>query len=213
MRRLVLYTCLSLLFFSCNNSNDTPIDDAINLTTPDQEMLGTDSVQITRTFKTASGQSIRVEMVKPDSAISGLVSIMPINFARGIELKYKADSITNFLQGDLDKDGFDELYLVTRESNKSEDADKSGLIAIASNQDNSLEPILFTDSIPAGLPAGMAYKGQDGYSIQDSLLIRTFPLFQSKDDKITDQIYQINYTLKADSTKWQLIKSYSGLKK
>jgi hypothetical protein len=90
-----------------------------------------------------------------------------------------SDPLTSLLTDDLDRNGIDELYVITRGVGTG----SYGMVtAVFPDKDNHLESIKLPQSDAAD-PDFVGYMGKDNFSIDTSahLLIRSFPLFKPDD--------------------------------
>ena len=86
------------------------------------------------------------------------------------------DPVIAIQQADLDKDGFEELYLFTR----STDPEAYGTVfGLYSNQDKSVSMISFEGATPYNTKEGESYagyQGKDVFMIEDGVLRNAFPI-------------------------------------
>ncbi len=98
---------------------------------------------------------------------------------------------------DLDKDGFQELYIITQ----SMSAESSGtILGMYSNEDKSLALISFEGATPYHMKEGEAYEGYRGHDhlvFKKGVLTNTFPVYrpEDSDDKPTGGERTLTYTL------------------
>ena len=108
------------------------------------------------------------------------------------EMKFTdVDPINKVLVGDLDGNGFDEVYLITAAAGSGS---YGNVIGVASNSDKSLSMISFPQVDENDLKKGgkfEGYEGHDEFAIDGKSLVRTFPIKAAKATKRTT-----NYNLK-----------------
>ncbi len=153
----------------------------------DVEDDGTDSIvysfpvgaPLTKEFTTLTGKTwiVRQTMLSDSSLVN--VSVQVRGFSGdSIAIEFgEVDPVIAIYQADLDKDGFEELYLVTRSTGPEAYGTVFGL---CSNQDESVSMISFEGATPyntkAGEPYG-GYQGKDAFLIENGVLINTFPAY------------------------------------
>jgi hypothetical protein len=104
------------------------------------------------------------------------ISIYPVGFeseVRDFNFELKGVLIGTEVD-DLNKDGFPELllYVATIDS-----LNKSSVIAISSQENKSVAPIVFPDILDDPRLRD-SYKGADKYMLLEGVLMRTYPLFE-----------------------------------
>jgi hypothetical protein len=104
------------------------------------------------------------------------ITIYPVGFeseARDFSFELKGVLIGTEVD-DLNKDGFPELLLFVT---SSDSLNKSSVIAISSQENKSVAPIIFPDILDdPRLRDG--YKGADKYMLLEGVLMRTYPLYE-----------------------------------
>lgn len=104
------------------------------------------------------------------------ISIYPIGFeseARDFNFELKG-ILTGTEVDDLNKDGFPDLLLYVA---SFDSLNKSSVIAISSQENKSVAPIVFPDILDdPRLRDG--YKGADKYMLLEGILMRTYPLYE-----------------------------------
>ena len=110
------------------------------------------------------------------SAEKNPITIYPIGFeseARDFSFELKGVLIGAEVD-DLNKDGFPELLLYVA---PQDSLNKSSVIAISSQENKSVAPIVFPDILDdPRLRDG--YKGSDKYMLLEGVLMRTYPLYE-----------------------------------
>ena len=104
------------------------------------------------------------------------INIYPVGFeseARDFSFELKGVLIGTEVD-DLNKDGFPELllYVATIDS-----LQKSSVIAISSQENKSVAPIIFPDILDDPRLRD-SYKGADKYMLLEGVLMRTYPLYE-----------------------------------
>jgi len=143
-------------------------------------------------FKTKTGKTFVVLESHPQGQSLSDISVKldPVPKA---ELKYTdVDPVNTVLMGDLDADGFDELYITTVAAGSGS---YGNIIGIASNKDKSISminmPPVEEKDMKAGAPFE-GYEGHDTFAIRGNSLIRTFPVKSARAKTRT-----VTYNLKA----------------
>ena len=110
------------------------------------------------------------------SAEKNPITIYPVGFeseARDFSFELKGVLIGTEVD-DLNKDGFPELLLYVA---SFDSLNKSSVIAISSQENKSVAPIVFPDILDdPRLRDG--YKGADKYMLLEGVLMRTYPLYE-----------------------------------
>lgn len=198
---LVVFT----LSMACNQptSSEKPVeskDTAVAATTtPNLPPQDTQPAPKIQEIATPSGKVIVVEETHP---VGMSVSNIRISFkddpASAFVMEDK-DPVNKILSGDLDADGFGEVYIITTSAGSGS---YGNVIGYASLRDKSLGMI----SIPEVTEKDMAkggqfegYAGHDKFEIIENSLARQFPV---KDPKGTTRA--INYKLKKGEASYQL---------
>jgi hypothetical protein len=109
------------------------------------------------------------------------------------EVKYTdTDPVNTLLTGDLDSDGFSELYITTVSAGSGS---YGNILGVASNKDKSISMIQMPSVEEKDMKPGAAFEGYEGHDtfvISGSSLVRTFPLKSGKFKSRT-----VTYNLKA----------------
>ena len=104
------------------------------------------------------------------------ITIYPVGFeseARDFSFELKGVLLGTEVD-DLNKDGFPDLLLYV---SSSDSLNKSSVIAISSQENKSVAPIVFPDILDdPRLRDG--YKGADKYMLLEGVLMRTYPLYE-----------------------------------
>mgnify|MGYP000497942521 FL=1 len=110
------------------------------------------------------------------SAEKNPITIYPIGFeseARDFSFELKGVLIGAEVD-DLNKDGFPELLLYVA---PQDSLNKSSVIAISSQENKSVAPIVFPDILDDPRLRD-SYKGSDKYMLLEGVLMRTYPLYE-----------------------------------
>lgn len=143
----------------------------------DSATVKTDSLPMPRVWevKTNTGKLITITETHPKGAsLSDLKIHFQADTANVIRF-VDVDPITATVIGDLDKNGFDEIYII---STSVGTGTYGNILGVSSNRDKSLS-VMFVpemnedDKKPGKLFDG--YEGHDEYAIENGVLIRRFP--------------------------------------
>ena len=181
--------CAALVFlFSCNSANS-----------PDEKMEPSSAAvadtlpAATKTdYKTGTGKVITVSESHPQGAS---LSNIAVSFAGepSSEVKFTdAEPIAKVMLGDLDANGFDEIYIVTVSAGTGS---YGNVIGLASNSDKSLSMIYLPPIEEKDLKKGGSfegYEGHDEFEIVENSLSRRFPIKAAH-----ATMRSINYKMKA----------------
>ncbi|MEZ5105905.1 MAG: hypothetical protein R2757_15505 [Draconibacterium sp.] len=110
----------------------------------------------------------------------------------------EVDPIDNIFVEDLDKNGFDELYVVTRSAGSGS---YSTIYGFASNNDKSVTPIYVSGISESNLNG---YRGHNSFSVVNGSLLNSFPVFKEEDTNAnpTNGTRKIRYELLAGEAGW-----------
>lgn len=171
------------------------------------EMIQKSNEKITKTYTTASGKSLQVIINNSSNSLNDL-AIVPKDFKNSKDT-FKindADPLKNVWLLDLDKNGYDELYIVT--SSIGSGAYET-IYGYASNQDLSITPIYVPpitedDVMKAGSFFG--YMGHDSIYLVQEKITRKFPIYNEGDPNCcpTGGDKVLSYRLRAGEASWIL---------
>jgi len=204
MNLRLLSFIFTLLILACNFKNET--GEAINDNhQPEKEMSSVKKSDSSNMYevKTNSGKNILITESHPKGESLSSVEINSKNFDSSSPISFNdIDPISNILVSDLDKNGFDEIYIISTSAGSGSYSKITGLV---SNKDSNLLLIYFDNNLkPGGIFEG--YTGHDLYSIENNLLVRSFPvsLKGSTNARPTGGQRKIYYKLANDETGWRL---------
>lgn len=167
------------------------------------------------TFTTKTGKIIEVIETHPKGASLASIEITAKGFENGNHfLLTDVDPITRIELGDLDGNGFDELYIFTQSVGSGT---YGGVIGYGSNNDKSLSPIYFPkmneqDLKKDGLFEG--YMGHDTFTLHKDKMVREYPIYIEGDinRNPTGGTNKVTYILIQGEASWQLkpLRSYTS---
>lgn len=174
MRSFLFPLLASVVFVSCETKTPAP-----ETTTPaDTTQVKTTSLPMPRVWemKTNTGKTIIVHETHPKGASLSNVSTYFQGDSTGALTFTDIDPISTIIVGDLDKNGFDELYMISTSAGSGSYGSING---VSSNRDKSLSLIFVpemdeNDKKPGKLFDG--YEGHDEYALENGVLIRRFPI-------------------------------------
>ena len=140
--------------------------------------------------KTATGKVVMITETHPKGAS---LSDLKIHFQGDSSNSVRftdVDPVSATVTGDLDKNGFDEIYFVTTSVGTGS---YGNLLGVSSNKDKSLSLMFFPEMDPNDKQPGKlfdGYEGHDRYAIENNVLIRRFP-FKGDTNNMKSVPYQI----------------------
>jgi hypothetical protein len=147
---------------------------------------------VVRDVKTRTGKTITVAETHPQGQSQSNISVAFSGNAAS-EMKFTdKDPISKVLVGDLDANGFDEIYIITVSAGSGSYGNVIGLASLA---DKSLSPITVPAVEEKDMKAGgqfEGYTGHDEFEIIELSLARRFPIKAAN-----ATMRGINYKLKA----------------
>ena len=168
---------LSLSLLSCSNSTDSNKEDKPETEWATQEPKPAAQVEVTN-FRTESGMEFTV-IEKKRSASQSRITIQGTGFPNTQEIftLRDVDPFEAGLKGDLDGDGFEELYLITRGAGSGSYA---SIYGYASYNDLSYGQVYLAEPVEND-PNFRGYMGHDRISVIGNRLVREFPVFNMGD--------------------------------
>jgi len=156
-------------------------------------------------FKTKSGKTFIITEEKPSASLSN-ITITPKGFSEVNDpLKMEeSDPFDYALVADVNGDGFDELYIITRGAGSGSYASVYGF---SSNKDKSVTPIyvseLSDDDFVKFFPN---YMGHDTFYTEGNKLMRKYKQFKKEDKQCcpTGEVKILEYHLKMGESSWVL---------
>ena len=143
-------------------------------------------------YKTGTGKIITVTETHPTGASLSNISVAFKGKPASAVQFTDVDPINKVLMGDLDANGFDEIYIITLSAGSGSYGNVIGLASLA---DKSLSPIYIPPVEEKDMKKGgnfEGYTGHDEYEIIENSLARRFPI---KGTGVTKR--SINYKMKA----------------
>ena len=159
-------------------------------------------------YVTKSGKKFIVEEDRSMGAsISGLkVSTSGFEAVNRVHDFGETDPVVNVFLADLDKNGFEEIYIITRSAGSGSYSNIYGLV---SNKDKSATPIYIRpisdkDKSETGIFEG--FMGHNSYELNSGTLLNSFPVYKKNDPnaKPSGGIRKVAYRLVAGEAGWIL---------
>lgn len=206
MKNLLLTFTILALLSACNQKKATETKEVTKPKTELKKVKGTAKTETsTKEFKTKTGKSFIVTEKKQSASISK-ITVTPQGFTEvNRELKMEeSDPFDYALIADVNNDGFDELYIITRGAGSGSYAKIYGF---ASNKDKSVTPIYIpelTDNQFMKLFPN--YMGHDTFYIEGNKLMRKYKQFKKDDEQCcpTGDIKFLEYKLTMGEASWIL---------
>ena len=196
--RFFLIIVVSVLMFSCQNPKKQKSE---------QQKLTRDAVQLTE-YSTKSGKKFIVSIDNSLGASIKYVEIKTDGFeaVNTTHIIGEIEPVEKVLLADLDKNGFEEIYLLTRSAGSGS---YSNIYGVASNKDKSATPIYVLEISEKEMEKGGLFEGFMGHNkfeIEDGKLVNTFPVYLENDNNAnpTGGNRKIVYRLIAGEAGWIL---------
>jgi len=208
MKTIVSLLITISLFYSCQEkktSNETNPAEKINQ--PSMNKDADVSKSIVKEILTSTGKSFKVEERKQSASVSRL-TITPQGFTNTqevFEIK-DTDPLSRLFTLDLNKDGFEELYLITKATGSGS---YERIMGFASNKDLSVTPVYVPEMTEKDLESAgdfTGYMGHDSIYVANKQLYRNFPVYLEGDANCcpTGGNTTLTYQLRAGEAGWIL---------
>ena len=201
MRKLLIF--ISFLFIvSCHPRNKK--EKAPQSGKSSMQKTEEDNVNEYR-LKTKTGKGFLVKELK-ESASLGTIYVIPEGFMNTTDtfVIREADPVAEVFTADLNGDGFDELYVVTRSAGSGSYAT---VHAWSSNRDKSVTPV-YVRELPEKEKREVfkGYMGHDSVYVEDNRLVRKFPVYKNGDANCCPSggTKVVKYALKQGEASWLL---------
>jgi len=162
-----------------------------------------DSYKDPKTYHTKTGKTIIISETHPAGQSLSTIEISTKGFEHNYPEVYEdRDPISDVFVADLDGNGFDEIYIITRSAGSGS---YGTVLGFASNKDKSLSMINFPQ-IQENDENFKGYMGHDTFKIEDRKLVRIFPIYNEGDTNQhpTGGTRKLVYGLYPGEAMWQL---------
>jgi membrane-bound inhibitor of C-type lysozyme len=173
------------------------VDDSIICSYIAPVKIGSTSLGPLYTVTYKSGKTLVVEVDNSESASINKLKITSDDFKEAISIKMETDPITSVFLADLDKNGYEELYLITTTAGSGSYGEVYAFVSDKDVQIIQCSIPEITENETKGGAVFEGYMGHDTFYIKDSLLAREFPVYKEKDTNAnpTGGTKRIFYTL------------------
>lgn len=204
MKSYITLAFFLMLLISCNNKDK---QNSIKTEDAKIEENSRDTASKTIELKTSTGKLINVIIDKKTNSLFDL-KIVTLDFENSKDTFYLKDTdpLNSTLVIDLDKNGYDELYLITAGSGSGS---YGTIYGFASNQDLSMTPVYVPeisekDLLPDGNFYG--YMGHDSIYTANNMIYRKYPIYKEGDANCCPSGGNkvLRYQLKAGEASWIL---------
>jgi hypothetical protein len=200
MKKMSFLICVVSILSSCNNEVKE-VEKEINKDTVIAEPAAyLPPATVSTEYKTKTGKIFVVTESHPTGMSLSNISV---GFKGGDSLSQMpyndVDPISKVLVGDLDANGFDEIYIITTAAGSGSYGKVYG---VSSNSDKSVSMISIPEVTEEDMKKGgkfEGYEGHDEFEIVENSLARRFPI---KGDGV--KMRAINYKLKAGENSYLL---------
>ena len=210
MYKYILIFGFLILLNSCvKNPSDKPVvegpeaKEATQAIEKNPKSVAVVSIQ----HKTKTGKTFIVSEEKTSASISN-ISVITEGFTEVNDTIYleESDPISKVSTTDLNKDGFDEIFIITESAGSGSYATIYGF---SSNRDKSVSSIIIPEISQSDLAEGAVfngYMGHDSIYVSKNKLFRKFPIYKEGDENCCPSggVKKIQYVLKPGENYWRL---------
>ena len=196
----IVFITLSLLS-SCGETSKKLTASNIQVSPAEAEDFSSDAYY--KEYKTKTGKTIIISVTHPVGQSLSTIEISTKGFKHNYpEIYEDRDPISDVFIGDLDGNGFDEIYIITTSVGSGS---YGTVLGFASNKDKSLSMINFPE-IQEGDDNFEGYMGHDTFKIENQKLVRIFPIYNKGDtnQNPTGGTRKLVYGLYPGEAMWQL---------
>jgi len=156
-----------------------------------------------KVYKTRTGKTIIISVSHPVGQSLSTIQISTKDFEHNyLEIYEDRNPISDVFLSDLDRNGFDEIYIITTSVGSGS---YGTVLGFASNKDKSLSMINFPE-IQESDKNFEGYMGHDTFKIENQKLVRFFPIYNKGDtnQNPTGGTRKLIYGLYPGEAMWQL---------
>lgn len=201
MNKILLLLLTAFLFTSCHNSKKKAV------ILPSKIENQGSKIKTTQ-YKTQSGKQfiIHADYSKGASICNLKIETKDFTERNTIHNFGLTDPLTNVFIIDLDKNGFEEIYVITTSAGSGS---YSTIFGLASNKDKSTTPIYVPKPSQDQLEQGgifEGFRGHNKFSLQNGVITNTFPIYRDSDSNSspTGKDKKLSYSLVAGEAGWIL---------
>ena len=207
MKKVLLTFVILAFLSSCDQKKATKKQEAPKPETKTETIkeVSKSSNDASKEFKTKSGKVFNIKEEKPSASISKITvttkGFTEVNEPLQLE---ESDPFDHAFVADINGDGFDELYIITRGVGSGSYANIYGF---SSNKDKSVTQIYVPELSDDDFVAIFkGYMGHDKFYVEGNKLLRKYPVYKKEDTNSNptggDKI--IEYQLKMGEASWVL---------
>ena len=208
MKTIVSLLVYISLFCSCQEKKTSnEIIPSENINQPYINKESDVSKSIVKEVLTATGKSFKVEEWKQSASLSRLTITTKgfTNTQEVFEIK-DTDPLSRIFTLDLNKDGFEELYIITKSTGSGS---YERIMGFVSNNDRSVTPVYVPKMTKKDLESEgdfTGYMGHDSIYVANKQLYRKFPVYLEGDANCcpTGGNTTLTYQLRAGEAGWVL---------
>ncbi len=216
MRKIIFTLMVMALLVSCNDKQKKEVKEDVKKVektvdktaekVSDETKKGVKKVSdLFKTYTTKSGKKF-VIVQEGDGGSLQTIKITPEGFEYSEPYVLKdIDPVEKIFIADVNKDGFEEIYIETRGAGSGSYANLYGYI---SHKDISVTPIYIPEISEKDLKGKFkGYQGHDEFYVKDGKLYRKFPVYKEGDSNAnpTGGEKVLEYVLKSGEATWQLV--------
>ena len=205
-KSLILILLVSSLSIFCSKKTPEVVlkKDSVEL----MKIKNDTAVTVTKEFTTGTGKKFVIVETKPAISVSNYM-ITGVGFRNSEDTikYYQKNPMTTAFLTDLDNNGFDEIYIVTKASGPGIFLD---ILGITSFEDNTFGEIVIPRTTNEDMKKDEnfnGYLGNDSIYIRDNKIVRLFPVYKSSDYNSlpTGIIRKLTYTLNRNDSNYELL--------
>jgi hypothetical protein len=156
------------------------------------------------TVTTSSGKSIIISETHPNGMSLSNLKIYSSSIADSV-VAVDVDPVSSVLTGDLDADGYQEIYVITTAAGSGSYGNIVGAVIMG---DSILVPVAFPAFDP-GVKTFEGYMGSDSFYVEGNMLMRSFPVYKKADvnSTTTGEKMLVGYRLMKKGNKFLLLEA------
>jgi hypothetical protein len=215
MKKLILTMMVLAVFISCGEKEKKAakedvkkvgeaVEDAVTTAAEKTKETAKEVADYFKEYKTKTGKGFVVEKEGEGSLVTVKITPKGFDHAEPIVLK-DVDPVSKVFMADLNKDGFEEIYIVT---NAAGSGSYATLYGYSSNNDKSVTPITVPKISENDMKKTFrGYQGHDSFYVKDGKLYREFPVYKKGDSNAnpTGGKKVLEYQLVPGEAAWQLV--------